>query len=141
MNTVQRIVAGAVGLVILTAAIAVVSQHVANAQAPRSSKIIGATRVVLTQDQLHPVEGVVRAFVRTGSLNPTCLTTLAESDFPLAGTTMFCAQREPLGLGKGILVSVFMPAVPPPQFLFDVTIFQEGAAGYGTPVLCDVEGC
>ena len=91
---------------------------------------------------MNPAEGtVVRAFVPTESLNQDCLATFAESNAPIAGATMFCAPREPAGLGKGLLISIFLPETPPTEFVYIVTVFQEGALSYGIPVLRNVEGC
>ena len=57
------------------------------------------------------------------------------------GTLTFCAPREPAGMGKGILLSVFYPQPPPAGLTLSVTLFQEGATAYAPPVLCDVSGC
>ena len=102
---------------------------------------IGAGQVTLTQDQFRSTDGTLAAFVPTGSLNQKCLATFAESNFPVAGVTMFCAPRAPSGLGQGVWIHIFFPFPPPPQFLYIVTVYQEGARSYGTPVLCNVAGC
>ena len=102
---------------------------------------IGAGQVTLTQDQFRSTDGTLAAFVPTGSLNHKCLATLAESSFPVPGVTMFCAARAPSGLGQGVWIHIFFPFPPPPQFLYVVTVYQEGARSYGTPVLCNVAGC
>ena len=75
----------------------------------------------------------MRAFVTTGSLSDHCLATLSESNFPLAGTTVFCAPRVFQG-NQGILFSVFFPQPVPTGIFLSAALYQEGAQGYGTPV-------
>jgi hypothetical protein len=106
-------------------------------------QFIGSQQVFLNNSELDPNENyqVIRAFVRTGSLNFNCLVTLGDSNFAVVGTVTFCAGREPAGLGKGILLSVFYPQPPPSGLILNVTLFQEGATAYAPPVLCDVSGC
>jgi hypothetical protein len=101
------------------------------------------SQVFLTNAQLDPNENyqVIRAFVRTGSLEPNCFVTMGDTSFVANGTLVFCAPRQPSELGKGILISVFYPTAPPSGLTLSVTVSQETAKGYGAPVLCDVDGC
>jgi hypothetical protein len=104
---------------------------------------IGATQEQFGNSLLNPNENYqnIRAYIRTGSINQNCLLTLGDSTFAMLGMVSFCATRQPVGLGKGVLVTVFFPQPPPPGLFLSVTLFQEGAAEYAPPVLCDVEGC
>ncbi len=97
---------------------------------------IGAARVEFTDAQLTSNRFAVRAFVPTGSLNLNCLTTLAESNFAIPGISVFCAPRSFNGQ-NGILISAFFPQPVPGEltdFVLVVTVYQEGARQYGTPV-------
>ncbi|PYT56815.1 MAG: hypothetical protein DMG35_21395 [Acidobacteria bacterium] len=103
---------------------------------------IGAAYIALNSSHVNPSESsVIRAFVPTGSVNPKCLATLGDSNFAQAGNVIYCVPREPSGLGKGVVAVIFFPGIPPNDLVANITIFQEGALHYGTPVLCNVEGC
>jgi hypothetical protein len=101
-----------------------------------------------TYAQVDQSEGgmVVRAFVPTGSKSGNCLASLNEirsNSWP-AGVSIYCAEREPVGFGgvAGILVSVFFSQPAPTDFAVSVTLYQQGAKQYGTPVLCTAnDGC
>jgi hypothetical protein len=92
---------------------------------------------------LDPLEGnnVIRAFVPTHSKSVNCLTSLNEigTNIPLPGIVVFCGEREPSSFGNipGVLVSVFFPQTPAPDLVMSVTLYQQGARRYGTPVLCN----
>ena len=95
--------------------------------------LASASRIELTSAQVNPV-GVVRAFIRTDSSSPKCLVTLNESaNAAQTGTTAYCGERHYLGV-DGVLVSIFLPAAPPNNVLFDLTVYQESALMYGQPV-------
>jgi hypothetical protein len=100
-------------------------------------------QIFLTNDHLDPNEGlqVIRAFIPTGTLNQNCLATMEDTSFVALGTIVYCAPRQPAGLGKGIMVSVFYPQPPPPGLTLSMTVLQQGAKRYGAPVLCNVDGC
>jgi hypothetical protein len=102
-----------------------------------------ATQIFVTNAQLDPNEGfqVIRAFVRTGTLNPNCQVTMGDTSFVANGTIVFCAPRQPVGLGKGVLVSVFYPLPPSAGLTLSMTLLQDGARTYDAPVLCNVDGC
>ncbi|PYX47671.1 MAG: hypothetical protein DMG79_13425 [Acidobacteria bacterium] len=114
-----------------------------SAATPNAALVIGANQVAMTNAQLNPNENyqVIRAFVRTGVLSPNCLATLGETTYVANGTIIFCAPRQPVGLGRGVLVSVFYPQPPPSDLFLSITLFQEGAKSYASPVLCNVSGC
>jgi hypothetical protein len=102
-----------------------------------------ATQIFVTNAQLDPNEGfqVIRAFVRTGTLNQNCQVTMGDTNFVANGTIVFCAPRQPVGLGKGVLVSVFYPLPPSAGLTLSMTLLQDGARTYDAPVLCNVDGC
>lgn len=103
-----------------------------------TARPIGAQVIALGDNQLTPDRGAIRAFVPTGSLSDHCLATLSESNFPIAGTTVFCAPRVFQGQ-QGILFSVFFPqSIPtgllPTGLFLSATVYQQGAQVFGTPV-------
>jgi hypothetical protein len=105
-----------------------------------------STQVALTNTHLDPNENnqVIRAFVPTRSNSQNCLATLNDTTDVALGTVTFCAQRVDQSLGgvSGVLVSVFFPQPPAPNLVLTVTIHQDGARKYGSPVLCTAaDGC
>ena len=96
--------------------------------------LIGAGNVLLGDEEVTPGGLTVRAFVPTGSLSPNCLTSFSESNFAIPGLTLFCGVRVFNGQ-KGLLISVFPPQVIPTGLILSLTVYQEGARGYGAPVL------
>jgi hypothetical protein len=97
---------------------------------------IGAANVVFTSAQLTENRFAVVAFVPTGSSNDPCLVTLAESNFAIPGISVFCGPPTFEGR-KGIGITVSFPQPIPDDltdFVLSVTVYQEGARGYGTPV-------
>src|SRR5262245_37968981 len=74
----------------------------------------------------------ISAFVPTGS-DGRCLITLAESNFPIQGTTVFCGVREVEGV-KGLFIDIFLPESAPFDAKWIVNLYQEHAHGYGSPV-------
>jgi hypothetical protein len=138
---------GMANLLLAIVAVVLTSTHptmmAQTSQASPPAARIGAGQVFLTNAQLDPNENyqVIRAFVKTGSLNPNCLVTLGDTTFVAMGTLVFCAPRQPSNLGKGILISVFYPTPPPSGLTLSATLLQETAKAYGPPVLCDVDGC
>jgi hypothetical protein len=95
-------------------------------------------RISISHDQLRPGTSEIRAFVPTGSLNTKCLATLAETNFVQTSMSMFCAPRVLPDQRQGVMVSVFYEFPPPDDLILLVTLFQQGAKRYGTPVLCPV---
>ena len=102
----------------------------------------------LTSAQLDPLEGngVIRAFVPTGSKSVNCLATLNEirTDVFPTGITLFCAERAPISFGAvpGVLISIFFTQPAPSDLTVDLTLYQKGALKYGAPVLCTAnDGC
>ncbi len=103
---------------------------------------IGATRIGLNYSHVTAYDpAAMRAFVRTDSTSDNCLVTLAETNDVQRGITVFCGPREPEGLGRGILISVFYPTPFAADIFVGLTVYHEDAHGYGAPVLCDRAGC
>lgn len=96
--------------------------------------LIGAGNVLLGDEEVTAGGLTVRAFVPTDSLSPNCLTTFSESNFAVPGLTLFCGSRVFNGQ-KGLLISVFPPQVIPTGLVLSLTVYQQGARGYGSPVL------
>jgi hypothetical protein len=115
---------------------------------PNPALTLNTVSLNLTSAQLDPLEGngVIRAFVPTGSKSVNCLASLNEirtNVFP-TGITLFCGEREPFAFGSvpGVLVSIFFTQPAPPDLTVSVTLYQLGADKYGTPVLCTAnDGC
>lgn len=131
----------------LAVALQVTSSH---AQAPHGLPI-GATRVIVSQFDMNG-DRLLRAFVPTGSTNGNVLCTLAENEpgwgpEQLAGLTVACRPREWDGQ-QGVGIAVFFPFAPladplvvenDGEFRIHLTVFQEGARGYGETVSCPEE--
>jgi len=105
-----------------------------------------STQVFLTNAHLDPNENnqVIRAFVPTGSSSRNCLVTMNDTTNVALGTITFCALRVDQSLGgvSGVLVSVFYPQPPAPNFNLTVTVHQDHTRRYGAPVLCTgADGC
>jgi hypothetical protein len=100
----------------------------------RSAPPIGAARVSLSSAQLDANGFDIRAFVSTDSSNPNCLATMAESNFAIAGISVFCSPRT-FDDQQGVLVSALFPVPPPVDIELQVTLYQEQARRYGDPVL------
>jgi hypothetical protein len=137
----------AFALAVVAAVFMVASHQVPAQNIPPTNPLltINTGSVNLTTAQMVDTS-TVRAFVPTGSKSGNCLTSLHEinTNFFPTGITVFCAEREPSAFGgvPGVLVSVFLPQPAPPDFAMSVTLYQQGAKSYGTPVLCaGADGC
>jgi hypothetical protein len=140
-KTVSNYLLLAVAAAALTSACPTMFAQTPTSSAPAPPAL--ATQIFLTNSQLDPNENyqVIRAFVRTGTLDPNCFVTLGDTTFVVNGTLVFCAPRQPDNLGKGVMISIFYPVPPPDGFSVSATLFQQSAKKYGPPVLCDVSGC
>lgn len=133
-----RTVAGMVGASLLIGA--VLASNISGAPA-RASGSIGLSSVVLDENFVTADGWVVDAFVPTGSDQTGCVATLAESDFAVAGSTLYCNNREVDGV-PGIRLALFLPQPAPADVVFQITVYQEFAREYGAPVPCSqVVGC
>ncbi len=122
-------VAGAVFMVLLMMAF----NHAGSAQ-QHPGVPIGAGPIALRGNHLKASGFELSAFVATGSSNRNCLCTLRESNFAVFGTTLFCAPRRFQGK-DGVFIHIFFPAPAPSNLIQGITLYQEGAHGYGAPVL------
>lgn len=101
--------------------------------APAKAASPGVGQIVITAaDFTAEAPTILRAFVPTFSSSP-CLVTLAESNFAIPGTTTFCGVRVVEGV-TGMVVSLFLPDVPPADALWIVNVAQPKARGYGDPI-------
>ena len=89
--------------------------------------------VRLTEDHVFQGGFTLGAFVPTGSRSHRCLATLSESNFAVAGTTLYCGARDVDG-EPGIFVHVFLPQEAPRNFFITLTVYQKAAEGYGQPI-------
>jgi hypothetical protein len=126
------------GLAVVSAgliAAGVLGPSLADAVTTDPPRRIHMARVVLNQDALET--GGVAAWVPTGSENRKCLVTLLESNFATFGQTVYCGVRFVEG-EPGVWIHIFFPLefTPPPEFNFDVAVFQQGARSYGQPIPC-----
>ena len=100
-------------LLVVAAVVVFSSRPAISAQSATPATPSHPAQIFLTNAQIDPnFPSSIRAFVRTGSLSANCLTTMGDTSFVATGTIVFCAPREPAGLGKGVLVSVFYPQPP-----------------------------
>jgi hypothetical protein len=98
--------------------------------------IVGVGRVDLTYAHVDPAAlSEVKAFVATGSSSANCLATLSESNFAIAGTTLYCGTRAYNG-ANGVWVHILLPGSAPTNLVISVTVYQEGAQQYAAPVFC-----
>jgi len=98
-------------------------------------KLAPAARIALTSAHVDPGSPTeIKAFVPTDSASTICLTTLAESTNAPGPPTVFCGQRNYLGV-DGIFVHVVYPApASNPALLVMLSVYQESAQRYGAPV-------
>ena len=98
------------------------------------SAAIGAANVTVTHDQIGEAPSVIRAFVPTGSASSKCLVTFADSPNAAgAGQTVYCGQRVQGGV-DGLMITVFHPGDLPSDAVVVLTVYQERALFYGSPV-------
>lgn len=122
------------GLVALALLAFIASSGKSSSATSPGTVLIGAGNVLLGDEEVTSGGLTVRAFVPTDSLSPNCLTTFSESNFAIPGLTLFCGSRVFNGQ-KGLLISVFPPQAIPTGLVLSLTVYQQGARGYGTPVL------
>ena len=98
-------------------------------------KLAPTARIALTSADVDPGSPTeIKAFVPTDSASTVCLTTLAESTNAPGPPTVFCGQRNYLGV-NGIFVHIVYPApASNPALLVMLSVYQESAQRYGAPV-------
>jgi hypothetical protein len=121
-------------LLLAAAVVLAVLAFTQSAPAQGGAPPIGSTRIGFSSEHLDPNSFHLRAFVATDSASPNCLVTMNESNFAVPGMSVFCSPRT-FNEQNGVVVSVFFPWPPPVDFFLDVTLYQEQAAGYASPVL------
>lgn len=99
----------------------------------RRTPPIGMGQVEVTTADHAPEPSQISAFVATHSAGP-CQITLAESNFAVAGTTVYCGVRNVNGV-DGLFVHIFLPEAAPGDAFWIVNLYQEFAKGYEPPVL------
>ena len=96
---------------------------------------IGAGTVALRWDVVNPDwPFAMFAFVETGSASDKCLITLQNSNDPWKIRAVFCTPYVVRGK-DGVQVTVLFdqPGVTP-EIIVDITLYQERARFYGTPL-------
>lgn len=97
-----------------------------------------AASVTLTNANVLPSNaGLVQVFIPTRSQSAKCLITLNDTTLVALGTQAFCAVRQSSILGSGIVITIDYFQVVPANYATYLTLWQEGARFYGTPVLCE----
>ena len=98
-------------------------------------KLAPATRIALTSAHVDPGSPTeIKAFVATDSASTVCLATLAESMNAPGPPTVFCGQRNYLGV-DGIVIHIFYPTpASNPALLVMLSVYQESAQRYAAPV-------
>ena len=99
----------------------------------RSSGSIGVGEILLTVEDHALSTEIVRGFVATGSDSGTCLTSLHETNFADAATTVFCGVRLLNGV-SGIMVTIHTGDPMPPDAAWTVGVYQEHAKAYPNPI-------
>lgn len=122
----------AVAIVAGMLAMAIVNPAIASSPTRRIPPIgVGQVEVSTAAHTQDPNE--ITAFVATHSTG-LCQITLAESNFAVAGTTVYCGVRKVNGV-DGLFVHIFLPEAAPEDAFWAVNLYQEFARGYAPPVL------
>jgi len=97
-------------------------------------RLAPAARIALTSAHVDPSSPTeIKAFVPTDSPSTICLETLNESTNAPGPPTIYCGQRNYLGV-NGIFIHVVFPApASNPALLMYLTVYQESAQRYGAP--------
>jgi hypothetical protein len=90
-------------------------------------------RVSLNTSHVVPGTSTFRAFVATDSNSPFIFATLAETR-GIPNATMYCGTRN-FGSRDGVLITLFVHGGVPGDALVIITLMQEGARTYASPVL------
>jgi len=102
-----------------------------------------------------PGSQVLRVWMETGSASEACLTTLGEANHAPTVDAVYCSSRNVLladgKLHWGVAVTLMLagpleddatysdPVLVPAWY--SLTVYQEGARGFGSPIRCDLDGC
>jgi hypothetical protein len=88
--------------------------------------------VQLNQSELLAPD-LIRAFIPTGSKDQRCLITFSETTIDSVGPAPFCGARTLNGVA-GVLITIPLEQPTDHPYLA-LTLFQQGAKGYGQPTL------
>jgi hypothetical protein len=122
----------AFALVVAAAVLGIPLAHAAfNEDHPAGS--IGAGYVVLGPEHLSN-PSALDAFIPTQSPSQRCLVTFSESNFAIPGNAVHCVARNVDGV-DGIRLYVPLAGEAPSDVVLALTVYQQFAKGYGTPVL------
>lgn len=98
---------------------------------------IGAATVTLDYSVVAPT-GNVSAFIPTGSGSDVCLVTLGDGNIYFAGPSpAICIHRTFQGRDGIVLIVIPYFGTLPADMVLRVTVYQQGAHGYGQPVFYD----
>lgn len=122
-----------VGVAVVITLLVLLSGISSAQEEPRASAPIGTGSVRLDENFVFAGGFELGAFVPTGTDGDTCLVTLRDSDFAIAGTTVYCSGEQFDDGQLGIWVHVFLPVPAPEDFVMFITVYQEFARGYGQP--------
>jgi hypothetical protein len=76
----------------------------------------------------------IRAFIATDSDNPAAFIQLAETAGLPTPATVYCGVRN-FGSRNGLMISIFTQANIPDSVIVILTVMQQGAQTYASPVL------
>jgi hypothetical protein len=104
-------------------------------QSGPEGKLAPVARIALTSAHVDPAFPTdIKAFVPTDSSSVNCLLTLAEMTNAPGPPTVFCGQRNYLGV-NGIFIHIIFPTpASNPALLVALTVYHESAQRYGAPI-------
>lgn len=120
------------GFAVCLLAIAIAGVAVSRSQNEVPS-VLRVASISLTADIAPQGASSVLVFVPTGSLSPKCLLTMNETndtDFIAA----YCAATHSDTAGDGIVIRLSYSYPIPADYTAALTVWQDGAKSYGTPV-------
>ena len=92
-----------------------------------------------------PDSTVFRVWMETGSSSEACLVTMGEAFEGVEVQQIYCSSRHVTledGEGHwGTLVTLILAAPLSDGSWYSLNVYQEGAKGWGAPILCDLPGC
>lgn len=97
----------------------------------------GAHTITLNASHLVASGFQISAFVGTGSNSEVCLATYNKSNSPEELAPIVCSATEYRGK-RGISLVSYLGTHPPDDFVVTITVYQQDAQFYGTPIRYDV---
>ena len=124
--------------ILLACAILVVSSAVeAGSEVAPGKNLVGAQKVSLNVTHVTASGFQISAFVETGSVADVCLVTYNTSNHPEDLAPIMCSATENHGR-YGVLLSSYLSAPLPDDFVATLTVYQQDAKYYSSPVRCDL---